>query len=40
VLWPNVGLGGPTCQVGQPARVAGQPSFMAAPTLGIGYSMH
>jgi hypothetical protein len=26
VLWPKVGLGGPTCQVGRPARVAGRPS--------------
>jgi hypothetical protein len=40
VLWPKVGLTGPTCQVGRQARVAGRPSFMAAPTLGIGYPMH
>jgi hypothetical protein len=26
VLWPKVGLGGPTCQAGRPARVAGGPS--------------
>jgi hypothetical protein len=33
VLWAEVGLWGPTCQVGQPSRVAGQPSFMAASTF-------
>jgi hypothetical protein len=31
---------GATCQVGRPARVAGRPCFMAAPTLGIGHHMH
>jgi hypothetical protein len=36
VLWPKVGLRGPTCQAGRPARVVGRPSFLAAPTLGIG----
>jgi hypothetical protein len=47
VLWPKVGLGGPTCQAGRPARVAGWPareagrsSLLAAPNLGIGCSMH
>jgi hypothetical protein len=33
VLWPKVGLGGPTCQ-------ASRPSFIGAPTLGIGYPVH
>jgi hypothetical protein len=33
-------LGWPTCQAGWPARVAWRPSFMAAPTLDIGYPMH
>jgi hypothetical protein len=40
VLWLKVGLRGPTCLVGRLARVARRPSFMAAPTLGIGYPMH
>jgi hypothetical protein len=40
VLWPKVGLRGPTCQADRPARVAGQPSCMAALTLGIGYPVN
>jgi hypothetical protein len=40
VLWPRVGLGGVTCQAGRPVRVSGRPSFMVAPTLGIGYRVH
>jgi hypothetical protein len=40
VLWPKVGLGGPTCQASRPARVAGQPSLLAALTLGIGCPVH
>jgi hypothetical protein len=40
VLWLKVGLGGPTCQAGCPARVAGRPCFVATPTLGIGYPVH
>jgi hypothetical protein len=40
VLWPKVGLVGPTCQADWPARVAGRPSFLAAPTLGIGCPVH
>jgi hypothetical protein len=33
VLCVKVGLGGLTCQAGQPSRVARRPSFMAAPTF-------
>jgi hypothetical protein len=40
MLWPKVGLRGPTCQGGWTARVAGRPSFVAALTLGIGYPVH
>jgi hypothetical protein len=34
------GSAGPTCQAGWPARVVWQPSFLAAPTLGIGCPVH
>jgi hypothetical protein len=40
VLWPKVGLRGPTCQAAQPTRVARQPSLLPTLTLGIGYPMH
>jgi hypothetical protein len=40
VLWPKVGLRGPTCQDGWSARVTGWPKFMAAPTSAIGYPVH
>jgi hypothetical protein len=40
VLWPKLGLGGPTSQAGRPARVVGWPCFVAALTLGIGYPVH
>jgi hypothetical protein len=40
VLWPKVGLRGPACQAGRPSRVAGQPSFLAALTLGITDLLH
>jgi hypothetical protein len=40
VLWLKVGLGGATCQAGRPARVAGQPSFLAALNLGITDLLH
>jgi hypothetical protein len=40
VLWPKVGIGGPTCQADQSARVAGQASFMVTLTLGIRYPVH
>jgi hypothetical protein len=40
LLWPKVGLGGPTCKAGWPARVAKQSSFIAALSLGIGYPIH
>jgi hypothetical protein len=40
VLWLKVGLKGPTCLAGRPPRFAKRPSFLAAPTLGIGYPMH
>jgi hypothetical protein len=40
VLWPKVGLRGPACLAGRPARVAGQPSFLAALTLGITDLLH
>jgi hypothetical protein len=40
VLWLKVGLWGPNCQVGRPARVVRQASFLAAPTMGIGCSVH
>jgi hypothetical protein len=40
VLWSKVELRGATCQGGQLARVAGRPSFLATPTLGIGCPMH
>jgi hypothetical protein len=40
VLWLKVGLRGPTCQADRLARVAGRPSFLAAPTLGIGCPVH
>jgi hypothetical protein len=40
VLWLKAGLEGPSCEAGHPARVAGQPSFLAAPTLGIGCPVH
>jgi hypothetical protein len=40
VLWPKVGPGGPTCQAGRLARVPGLPSFLGAPTLGIGCPVH
>jgi hypothetical protein len=40
MLWLKVVLRGATCQAGRPARVAGRPSFLAAPALGIGCPMH
>jgi hypothetical protein len=40
VLWPKVGLGGPTCHTGRLTRVAGQPRFLATLILGIGCPMH
>jgi hypothetical protein len=30
VPWPKLGIGRPTCQVGRPHNLAGQPSFVAA----------
>jgi hypothetical protein len=40
VVWPKVGLGGPTCQGGQLVRVAGWTSFLAASALGITDLLH
>jgi hypothetical protein len=40
MLLPKVELGGPTCQADRLARVAKRPSFVAAPTVGIGYPVH
>jgi hypothetical protein len=35
VLWPKIGRVGPTCQTSRPCNLAGQPSFLLAPPLGI-----
>jgi hypothetical protein len=40
VLWPKIGCARPTCQAGQPCNLAGWPSFLLAPPLGIGYLEH
>jgi hypothetical protein len=40
VLWPKIGHVRPTCQAGWPCNLAGRPSFLLAPPLGIGYLEH
>jgi hypothetical protein len=40
VLWPKIGHVGPTCQFGRPCNLARRPSFLLAPSLGIGYLEH
>jgi hypothetical protein len=40
VLWPKIGHVRLTCQAGQPCNLAGWPSFLLAPPLGIGYLEH
>jgi hypothetical protein len=40
VLWPMIGWVRPTCQAGRPCNLVGQPSFLLAPPLGIGYLEH
>jgi hypothetical protein len=40
VLWQKIGHVRPTCQAGQPCNLAGWPSFLLAPPLGIGYLEH
>jgi hypothetical protein len=40
VLWPKIGCVRPTCQAGRPCSLAGQPNFLLAPPLGIGYLEH
>jgi hypothetical protein len=40
VLWLKIGLVRPTCQAGRPCNLAGQPSFLLASPLGIGYLEH
>jgi hypothetical protein len=40
VLWLKIRPMGPTCQAGQPSNLAGQPSFLLAPPLDIGYVEH
>jgi hypothetical protein len=35
VLWLKIGCVGPTCQTSQPCNLAGQPSSLLAPPLGI-----
>jgi hypothetical protein len=40
MLWPKIGRVRSICQAGQPCNLAGQPSFLLAPPLGIGYLEH
>jgi hypothetical protein len=40
VLWPKIRCVGPTCQAGRPCNLAGWPSFLFEPPLGIGYLEH
>jgi hypothetical protein len=39
-LWPKIGRVRCTCQVSRPCNLAGWPSFLLAPPLGIGYLEH
>jgi hypothetical protein len=40
VLWPKIRRERPTCPAGRPCNLAGRPSFLLAPPLGIGYLEH
>jgi hypothetical protein len=40
VLRSKIGHVRPTCQAGQQCNLAGRPSFLLAPRLGIGYLEH
>jgi hypothetical protein len=40
VLWLKIGRGRPTCQADWHCNLAGRPSFLLAPPLGIGYLKH
>jgi hypothetical protein len=40
VLWPKIRHVGPTCQARRPCNLAGRPSFLLTPPLGIGYLEH
>jgi hypothetical protein len=40
VLWLKIRHGTPNCQASRPCNLAGRPSFLLAPHLGIGYLKH